>query len=50
LKKDGKIKKYKVWQTKYKQIDPKPKKQFDEYFKSHNHRLFEFLGDIKEWS
>lgn len=50
LKKDGKIKKYKVWETKYKPINPELKEQFDEYFESHNQKLFELLGEeIKEW-
>lgn len=51
LKKDSKIKSYKVWKTKYKSpINKNLKNQLKEYFKKHNDNLFEFLGySIEEW-
>lgn len=50
LKKDGEIKAYKVWNTKYKSMDSKLYKQLRKYFEKHNEKLFKFLGhSITEW-
>lgn len=50
LKKDSKIKAYKIWNTKYKSMDSKLDNKLKEYFKKHNDKLFEFLNyDIQEW-
>jgi len=52
LKKDSKIKLYKVWKSKYKlSMDKNLKSQLKEYFKKHNDKLFKFLEyDIQEWT
>lgn len=50
LNADSKIKAYKVWSSNYKPIDSELKKELYEYFKSHNKKLFKFLGyKIDEW-
>ena len=51
LVKDGAIKSYKVWDTKYEPLSANIRKELAEYYKIHNDNLFELLGyTIKEWS
>ncbi len=50
LNEDGKVKSYKVWSSKYELLDPEMRESLVKYYKDHNEKLFEFLGNgIKEW-
>jgi len=50
LEKDKKIKSYKVWNSKYKPMNPELKKILKDYFLFENKKLFNFLGyEIKDW-
>lgn len=50
LNKDGEVKSYKVWSSKYETMSLEVRNALSQYYKDHNEKLFGFLGyEIKEW-